>query len=83
MNRKQLAELLKYASPYSILVVTWQNKIIELKCPFKVEVKNEIGELIVGEVVVVELVKTSTNLKAVFIINGNAYYYFHFIILID
>lgn len=83
MNHKELAELLKYASPYSILVVNYQNKIMELKCPFKVLVKNEVGKLIKGRIEKVELVKLSTNLKTVFIVKGEAYYYYHFNILID
>lgn len=83
MNRKELAELLKYASPYSILVVTWQNKIVELHVPFKVQLKNDIGELIKGEIVEVEIVKLSKNLIKVFVISGDAYYYYHFNIIIE
>lgn len=83
MNKNELAELLKYASPYSILVVNYQNKIIELKCPFRVVVKNDIGVLIKSKIELVELVKISKNLKTVFIVNGKAYYYHHFNILTD
>ena len=83
MNRMQLAELLKYASPLSILVVTYQNKIIELKCPFRAELKNDIGILQKGKIELVEMVKISTSLITVFIIKGEAYYYYHFNILID
>ncbi|MCR8667083.1 hypothetical protein NO995_05275 [Aestuariibaculum sp. M13] len=83
MNRNELAELLKYASPYSILVVTYLNKIIELKTPFRVQLKTDVGELRTGDIVEVELIKLSTNLKTVFVIQGEAYYYFHFNILID
>ena len=78
-----MAELLKYSSPLSILVVNYQNKIMELQCPFRVEVKNDIGILIRGRIEQVELVKISTALKTVFIIKGEAYYYYHFNILID
>lgn len=82
MNKKQMAELLKYASPYSILVVTYLNKVIELKCPFRVELKHDVGGLNQGDIVTVDLVKLSTNLKTVFIIKKEAFYYFHFNIII-
>lgn len=83
MNRTQLAELLRYSSPFSVLVVTYQNKIIELKCPFRVEVINNVGNLKRYKIESVEMVKLSTNLKTVFIVKGEAYYYRHFNILID
>jgi hypothetical protein len=83
MNRKQLAELLKYASPYSILVVSWKGEVLELRCPFKVKVKNDIGVLVVGGIAEVEQVKISAKLITVFVIDGNAFYYYHFDIIID
>jgi len=83
MNEKQMGELLKYSSPYSILVVTYHNKIMELKCPFRVILKNDVGALKKGNVVKVNLVKLSTSLKTVFIIREEAYYYHWFNILID
>ena len=83
MNEKQMAELLKYASPYSILVVNYLNKIIELKVPFRVQLKNDVGNLAKGKIEEVELVKLSTNLKTVFMIDDKAYYFYHFNILLD
>ena len=83
MNEKQMAELLKYASPYSILVVNYLNKIIELKVPFRVQLKNDVGNLTKGKIEEVELVKLSTNLKTVFMIDDKAYYFYHFNILLD
>lgn len=83
MNKIQIGELLKYSSPYSILVVTYRNKIIELKVPFRVQIKNDVGNLEKGKIEEVELVKLSTNLKTVFVIKGKAYYYHWFNILID
>ena len=83
MDSEQWAELLRYASPRSIWVVTWQNRIIELRCPFRVEVKEDIGVLKKNIVVPVSLVKISTAMITVFIIEDQAYYYYHFNILID
>ncbi|MEH6703317.1 MAG: hypothetical protein V7691_00855 [Galbibacter orientalis] len=83
MNEKQWADLLKYASPYSILVVTFYGRIIELKCPFKVELKYNIATMKEGELVSVEQVKISSSLITVYIIHGEAYYYYHFNIIIE
>ncbi|MAL22154.1 MAG: hypothetical protein CMP05_11855 [Xanthomarina sp.] len=81
MNPKKWAELLRYSSPYSILVIKGRNKIIELQCPFEVELRHDIGVLIKGTVQSVEMVKLSTTMLTVFIIKGDAYYYYHFNIL--
>jgi len=81
MNPKKWAELLRYSSPYSILVIKGRNKIIELQCPFEVELRHDIGVLINGTVQSVEMVKLSTTMLTVFIIKGDAYYYYHFNIL--
>lgn len=81
MNDKDLVELLKYSSPYSILVVTWENKLLELHCPFKVLIKQDIGQLNVGDKASVTMVKLSTNLITVFVINDMAYFFYYFDIL--
>ena len=82
MNKKYLVELLKFSSPYSILVVTWNNELIELHTPFKILVKHNIGELKEGNYASVSMVKLSTNLITVYIINGGAFNYYHFEIII-
>lgn len=82
MDRKELAELFKYCSPNSILIVTYYNKLMELHCPFTVSVLADIGDLKKGNRVKVALVKLSSNGKTVYIINEKAYYYYHFNILL-
>lgn len=82
MTSMDYAELLRYSSPHSILVVSWDNKLIEIYCPFRVHVICDVGELLKGDNASVSLVKLSTNLKTVFVIDDNAYYYFYFDILI-
>ena len=82
MNKNQLAEMLKYSSPNIIYVVTWNNILQKVFCPFKVRVKNDIGELFRNQIALVEAVKVTNELKTVYIINGNAYYYYHFEIII-
>ena len=53
---------------WSILVVTWNNELIELYTPFKVLVNHDIGKLKEGENASVNTVKLTTNLKTVFVI---------------
>jgi hypothetical protein len=81
MSEQELSEILKYSSPTAILVVTWNNVLKQLFCPFKVVVKNHIGELQKGKEVWVESVKVTVKLTTVFIVDGRAYYFYHFEIL--
>jgi hypothetical protein len=82
MNKKQLAEILKYCNPKVLYVVTWYNLFKKLFCPFQVIVLNPVGELKKGEIVWVEEIKVTTELKTIYVINGKAYYYHHFDIII-
>lgn len=81
MNDKELAEILKYSSPKELYIVAWNNLLKMLFCPFKVIVLKPVGSLKVGSVVWVEEVKVTKDLVTVFIINGEAYYYYHFDII--
>lgn len=74
--------LLKYSSPFSILVVTYEDKLIELKCPFKVEVIKSVKNMMSSQVKEVAEVKLSTNNKLVYIIEDKPYYYNYFTILL-
>lgn len=83
MDKNELAEQLKYSSSEWIYVVTWNNILKQIFCPFKVLVKLDIGNLKKGQTVWVEAVKVTIELKTVFVIDGNAYFYFYFSIQID
>lgn len=83
MNKQDLTELLQYSSPKWLYVVTWKNVLKQLIVPFRVTVLGSIGCLTRGQIVYVEEVKITLNLTTVFIIEGIAYYYYHFDILID
>lgn len=83
MNDKELAELLKYSNPKELYIITWNNLLKILFCPFKVGVLNDIGGLKKNQVLWVEEVKVTSDLKTVYIIKGKAYYYHHFDILIE
>lgn len=82
MTKKELAELLKYSSPREIYVITWNNNLKRLFCPFEVLVVQDIGTLKKGQIVYVDEIKVTIELKTVYIINNEAYYYYHFDILI-
>lgn len=81
MNQKTFAFLLKYSSPFSILVVTETNKLVELKCPFSVKVVESVGDLRLYEIKIVTKVKIASNFKLVYIIDETPFYYHYFDIL--
>lgn len=81
MSNEELVETLKYSSPNIIYIITSNNLLKKLICPFKVLVKHHIGDLEKGELVWVEFVKVTVKLKTVYIVRGRAFYYYHFIIL--
>jgi hypothetical protein len=81
MSDDELADVLKYSSPDTLYIITWNNLLKKLFCPFQVMVKHQIGDLKKGEFVWVENVKVTMKLKTVFLISGRAYYYDHFEIL--
>lgn len=82
MNDKELAELLKYSNPRELYIVTWNNVLKLLFCPFKVKVLQDIGTLKAHQVVWVEQVKVTPELKTVYKIQGRLYYYSYFDILV-
>ena len=82
MTKNELAELLKYSSPLEIYVITWKNTLTKLYCPFKVQVLRDIGTLRTGQLVYVDEIKVTIELKRVFMIDTKAYYYYHFEIVI-
>lgn len=83
MNEKDIAKLLKYSSPYELYVVDENNTLIKLKCPFKVIVIESVGELMFGEIAIVEKVKITYQLITVFEISDKLYYYFYFDFVFD
>ena len=82
MTKKELAELLKYIFPRELYVITHYNVLKRLFCPFKVRVLQDIGILKRGQIVLVQEIKVTYELKTVYIINNDAYFYYHFDILI-
>ena len=83
MNDKELAELLKYSSSKELYVVTWNNMLKLLFCPFKVKANRNIGMIKKGQEIMVDEVKVTQELQTVYIIKNVVYYYYHFDIVID
>ncbi len=81
MSDDELADVLKYSSPDTLYIITWNNLLKQLFCPFQVVVKHQIGDLEKGELVYVENVKVTVKLKTVYVVRGRAYYYDWFEIL--
>ena len=82
MTNKELAKQLKHSSPNHIYVITWYNLLKQLHCPLQVLVLENIGNLKKGQIVSVTKVKVTRDLKRVFIIENQAYYYHYFDIIV-
>ena len=83
MNDKELADLLKYSDNKSMLIVTYSGKLEKLRCPFKVRVINDVGNLEKGDIEFVESVRITIKIITVYMIDNSAYYYFHFDIVVE
>ena len=81
MDYSKLSEILRFSTPRSLYIVTWNNLLKELFCPFEVLVINSVGDLLKGQRVWVDEIKVTKELKTVYIIKGKAYYYSYFDIL--
>lgn len=81
-SKDYISELMKWIDPYSILVIDKYGQLQRIFCPFTVLVTIPVGKLHYGDIVAVEAVKITLELKDVFIIGGKAYYIIHFRILI-
>lgn len=82
MDKDKLALWLKEFNSKELYVVTWNNILKRLFCPFRVKVLVDVGPLKSGEIHWVEEVKVTLELKTVFIIDAQAYYYHNFDILV-
>ncbi len=83
MTKEELLEQLKYSSSEWLYVVTWNNILRQVFCPFRVAVIKSVGMLKKGDVVWVQQVKVTMELVTVFMIEDKAYYYYHFEIILE
>jgi hypothetical protein len=81
-SKDYILELMKHCDPLSILVIRDRGELIRLYCPFPAEVLLPVGNLEKGDIVAVEAVKLTLELRDVFIIEGRAYYLMYFRILL-
>lgn len=80
-NERILEEIRKYCDPYSLLAVTGR-KLIRIRCPFRVQVLIDYAGWKAGEIVSVEKIMVTRDLKMVYIIQGQGYHFFFFRILL-
>jgi hypothetical protein len=79
---RYIEEISKYCDPFSMLVIGDKGQLMRIYCPFPAVVVYPVGTLEKGNVVSVEAVKLTLELKDVYIIDGKAYYLIHFRILL-
>jgi len=73
MNGKFIYEIRLYCNPYSILVINKLGKLKRIYCPFPVKVLIDIADLKKDEVVIVQQVRISRDLRLLYIISYGAY----------
>lgn len=81
MNKNRLFDILRYSRSDEIWLVDTKNRVAVLKCPFKVMVLEDVGELLKSHIYEVKQIKVSPRLVTLYIIDNRAYYYFHFDII--
>ena len=82
-SNKFLYEFAKMVDSRSILVIDNRGKLRRIFCPFPVIVLDKVYQFEKGQVLSVDAVKVTTELKDIFIIGSKAYYIEHFGILGD
>ncbi|HEX8577916.1 MAG TPA: hypothetical protein VF677_16645 [Flavobacterium sp.] len=82
MTEKTLVELLKYSSPKEIYIITHYGVLIRVFSPFKVRALVKIKKIEKGNIVLVQEIKVTLELKTVYIIDKEPYYYYYFEILV-
>ena len=82
MNEKEIEEINKYCSPYSLLVITEKGILVRIDCPFEVKVRIAVDNFKKGENLIVQAVKMDLSYTLVYTVSGKSYYYYHFIILL-
>jgi hypothetical protein len=80
-NDKIIQEIVKYTDPFSILAIAGKT-LIRVRCPFKVRVLVDIGSLKAGDLVFVDLVMITRDLRMVYIIKEKGYHFYFFRILL-
>ena len=78
-----LKELLSQVSLDSVLLVDKRGRLRRVFCPFHVKSRVEFPLIKPGEIVMVEEIAITTELRDVYIIRQKPYYSVHFVILLE
>jgi hypothetical protein len=81
-NSKYIEEISKYCNPFSILVIVEESRLLRIHCPFTVITIQSIGNYTTGDIAHVQAVKITPDLMNVYIIEGKAYHFYFFRILL-
>lgn len=81
-NTRYIEEISKYCDPLSMLVIGEKGQLIRIYCPFTVIVIQPVGNLEPRDIVNVQAIKVTLELRDVYIIDSRAYYIFYFRILL-
>jgi len=82
-NDQYLKELLSQVSLDSVLLIDKRGRLRRVFCPFHVKSRVEFPKIKPGEIVMVEEIAISTELRDVYIIRQKPYYSVHFVILLE
>jgi hypothetical protein len=78
MNQKNIDDINKYTSPNYCLFVGANGKLVKIKTPFKVKCIRKVSSFLVGDVLQVMQVKSSFELKTIYIIGNKPYHHSFF-----
>ncbi len=82
-KKKYIDELFKVCRSDSILILNKDGSIDRIYCPFAVVVINDVPGLKKWDIEHVTAVKMDLKLIEIYIVKGNAYYYFNFFLWVD
>ena len=78
-----LKELLSDVSMDSLLLIDKKGRLRRVYCPFRVKSRVEFPRIKKGQVVMVEELAITTDLKDVYMIGQRPYYSIHFMVLLE
>jgi hypothetical protein len=81
-NKRLIAEINKYCSPFSILIIGKDGVLKRIVCPFNVVTIHDSSVAKKDQIVSVEAVRLSEDLIMLYVIRKIAMPYFYFIIIL-
>jgi hypothetical protein len=80
-NEGTIDDIRRYCDAYSILAF-YGNKLIRIRCPFRVRLRLDYAGWKGGEVFIVAKIMVTRDLQMIYIIRGNGYHFYLFQILL-